>query len=518
MNVLESSSGNVHAVGSERAAPIKIAITALGGQGGGVLSQWIVDTAEANGYVAQSTSVPGVAQRTGATLYYVEIMPRSSSNRAPVLSLMPTKGDVDIVIGAEMMEAGRAMLRGLVTKDKTTLIASTHREYAISERSAMGNGIQASDNVLKAGERYADRFIAFDMAEVAAETQSVISSVLFGALAGSGKLPFARTAFEDTIRASGRAVETNLAGFSQGYLRAENKLEALEAENPSDIYRSTTPKGANLIARVRELYPTDIHDIVIHGLRRLIDYQGFRYAERYLDRLTPIAAADQTEGFELTKETARYLALWMSFEDTIRVADLKTRDTRFERVRSEVRARETEIVRVSEFLSPRPLEICELMPAPIGRLALRSRVVQKLLGVLFNKGRRVTTTSTVGFLMLFFVGGLSWYRPITLKFSEENERINEWLVLVQEAADSRNYGVAAELVELQRLVKGYSATFERGVKNYRRILAAYRLDIEKNLPPEQVAMRLRTLREAALADEDSEALEKEFSQLKLAYA
>ncbi|SQI31483.1 putative indolepyruvate oxidoreductase subunit B [Providencia alcalifaciens] len=45
--------------------PIKIAILAMGGEGGGVLADWIVNLGEENGYFAQTTSVPGVAQRTG---------------------------------------------------------------------------------------------------------------------------------------------------------------------------------------------------------------------------------------------------------------------------------------------------------------------------------------------------------------------------------------------------------------------------------------------------------------------
>ena len=80
---------------------------AMGGQGGGVLADWIVALAEAQGWIAQSTSVPGVAQRTGATIYYIEMLP-PQDGRAPVLSLMPAPGDVDVVIGAELMEAGRA--------------------------------------------------------------------------------------------------------------------------------------------------------------------------------------------------------------------------------------------------------------------------------------------------------------------------------------------------------------------------------------------------------------------------
>ncbi len=113
--------------------PLSIAILAMGGQGGGVLTDWIVALAEAQGFVAQSTSVPGVAQRTGATIYYVEML-RARDGTPPILSLMPTPGDVDIVIAAEMMEAGRSILRGLVTPDKTVLIASTHRSFAVSEK------------------------------------------------------------------------------------------------------------------------------------------------------------------------------------------------------------------------------------------------------------------------------------------------------------------------------------------------------------------------------------------------
>ena len=115
----------------------------MGGEGGGVLADWIVDLGEHNGYIAQTTSVPGVAQRTGATIYYVELYPRAQAERdggMPVLALMPLPGDVDVVLASELMEAGRAVQRGLVTPDRTTLIASTHRVYSIAEKTALGDG------------------------------------------------------------------------------------------------------------------------------------------------------------------------------------------------------------------------------------------------------------------------------------------------------------------------------------------------------------------------------------------
>ena len=144
---------------------------AMGGQGGGVLVDWIVALAEKQGWLAQATSVPGVAQRTGATIYYVEIIEADGSGRRPVLSLMPVPGEVDIVIGAELMEAGRAMQRGLVSPDRTTLIASSHRAYAVSEKIVPGDGAGDPAKVYEAARAAAKQFIAFDMAAIAEETE-----------------------------------------------------------------------------------------------------------------------------------------------------------------------------------------------------------------------------------------------------------------------------------------------------------------------------------------------------------
>ena len=130
----------------------KLAIAALGGQGGGVLTQWLLSAAEASGFLAQATSVPGVAQRTGATLYYLEFFPRASAEAAgaqPVLALMPNPGDVDLMVASELMEAGRAIQRGLVSRDRTTLVTSTHRVFTIGEKSALGDGLADSETVMQ---------------------------------------------------------------------------------------------------------------------------------------------------------------------------------------------------------------------------------------------------------------------------------------------------------------------------------------------------------------------------------
>ncbi len=204
--------------------PIKIAILAMGGEGGGVLADWIVDLGERHGHIAQSTSVAGVAQRTGATIYYLELFPRAAAEAdglSPVLAMIPTPGDVDVLIASELMEAGRAVQRGLVTADRTTLIASTHRVFSIAEKSALGDGSADAVALEQACIAAARSFIRFDMEEAGQRSGSVISAVLFGALCGSGVLPFGRAEFEATIERGGVGVAPSLRGFALGVQLAQ---------------------------------------------------------------------------------------------------------------------------------------------------------------------------------------------------------------------------------------------------------------------------------------------------------
>src|SRR3982751_750931 len=234
------------------AAPIKVAILAMGGEGGGVLADWIVDLGEANGWLAQATSVPGVAQRTGATIYYVELYPEHQAaldGAEPVLALMPLPGDVDVVLASELMECGRAVQRGLVTPDRTTLIASTHRVYSITEKTALGDGRVDSSALLAHARGAARRFVRFDMAEAAEQAGSVISAVLFGALAGTGVLPFSRGQFEATIARGGVGVAPSLKAFAAAYERAAGDGgEALFESDAAEPGATTPAHGATVAA------------------------------------------------------------------------------------------------------------------------------------------------------------------------------------------------------------------------------------------------------------------------------
>ena len=115
----------MNAAASMPQRPLSVLIAALGGQGGGVLTDWISHAARAQGLVVQATSTPGVSQRTGATTYYLEIAPASASDSpSRVLGLVPVPGQVDVLVCSELLEAARMMERGMCTPQRTTLVAS----------------------------------------------------------------------------------------------------------------------------------------------------------------------------------------------------------------------------------------------------------------------------------------------------------------------------------------------------------------------------------------------------------
>jgi indolepyruvate ferredoxin oxidoreductase, beta subunit len=502
------------------ATPFKLAIAALGGQGGAVLTGWLIEIAEANGYFVQSTSVPGVAQRTGATLYYLEFFARAAAGadgREPVMALMPVAGDVDCVIAAELVEAGRAMARGLVTPERTTLIASSHREYTISERSAMGRSVATEAELVEIARVQAKRFILFDMAAMAAKRDSVISAVLLGAIAGSAVLPFGKEAFQGAIRSGGLAVQTNLAAFEDAFQAAAagmvTKPASISSANlPTDIPMQTSSRALKpLLVRLRNL-PAPVQALALAAVRRLIDYQDPAYALLYVERIERVARletphAATSHAWSLSAATARSLALWMSFEDTIRVADLKTRAARSAEVRGEIRASPGQLVDVTEYMKPRVAEIAGTLPAFWGQRLQRSAWATQLLAR-FTGDKRVRSTTITGFLMLRSLARLKRWRRGTLRYKIENARIEAWLSHIEQLA-ADHHALAVEVARAQRLIKGYGDTHERGWRSFASLMN----QLESLQRRADGAALMARLQEAALADEEGSALTLELAML-----
>src|SRR6185436_17591356 len=188
--------------------------------------------------------------------------------------------------------------------------------------------------------------------------------------------------------------------------------------------------------------------------------------------------------------------------------DLKTRSARVARVREEIRATPDQIFGITEFMKPRIAEIAGTLPARLGKWLLGSARVCRLLDR-WTGGKQVRTRTIAGFLLLHSLAGLKRWRRATFRYQEENARIEQWLDRIAQLAEE-HHDLAVELARAQRLVKGYGETHERGWRNFNVLLE--QLDVLA--ARHNGAVLLARLQEAALADEEGRALERELATIE----
>ncbi|HEY0826198.1 MAG TPA: indolepyruvate oxidoreductase subunit beta family protein, partial [Ramlibacter sp.] len=498
-------------------APISLLICALGGEGGGVLTEWLVETARHAGYPAQATSIPGVAQRTGATTYYIEVFPvalKDLGGRRPVFSLNPVPGALDAMVSSELLETARQVGNGMSSPERTLVITSSARTLTTQERMQLGDGRADAADLLKLVRQFSRAHQVFDMGAIAKEAGTVVSAVMLGAIAGSGLFPFRREDYEAVVKAGGKGAEASLRGFAKAFdIVAQGKVQAefvsavltgnAQAGRPGLAPGSTTADGLRVDSARTSLFPQPAQEMFSLGYARLIEYQGTAYADLYAQRLQSVLAAEReadpqgSNDFAITAEMARWLALWMAFDDIVRVADLKSRASRWARVQGEVKAGEDDLLKVYDHFKPGVPEFAALLPEPLARRLQawdRRRIA---------RGRqpwalplKIGTHSVFGMLALRTLAGMKWLRPRGSRFALEQRMIEQWLQGVREGTQ-RHWALGHEIALCGRLIKGYGSTNERGKDNLLHVLE----HLARGGGAGEAAAAIRAARTAALADD-----------------
>jgi indolepyruvate ferredoxin oxidoreductase beta subunit len=290
------------------------------------------------------------------------------------------------------------------------------------------------------------------------------------------------------IRASERGVAASLRGFALGFERCGAALGAPPGVSPAPTSAAEP-------------------DLIALGHARVVEFQDAAYGELYRQRVDRLRAAERLadpqakHGGELAREGARFLALWMAFDDVVRVADLKSRASRFARVRREASAKTGDLLRIADHFKPGVTEFAGLLPQPLARRLLAwesSRRDAAPLAVAL----KLRADSISGFLALRLLASLRWLRRRGQRYAEEQGLIERWLAVVETAA-SNSWETAFELALCARLIKGYGATNERAKENFRHIM---------NHLVSTDAGTLRRAREAALADDSGSAPDAAMTQ------
>lgn len=465
-------------------APSATLCIATTGVQGAQLTDWLLTLARSQGCAMQVSFAPALTYHTSVTLTYLTLLPPGAQDATPS-ALLHRPATVACVVACDLAAADRVLQRGLVTRDQTTLIASTHHAPVLDGRRAADCSADAPSFTLKA--RAAARAVLFDMDTLARQHGGSLDAVLLGALCAAGVLPFTREAFDAAIRTGQGDPTSHRAAFAAAYERIGPPAGPASAFPLEDSLSPCAPSRAvlPLLERIRHL-PPSVHAAARQGLRRMLEYQDLEYASVYLSRLERIAARDAHVQAPLTQVMARNLAMWMCFEDTIHGA----RSCLQRRIPS---------------LPLRVEEIAGTLPVSLGRRLLRS---PRLMQWLRHRPPHGHTSSVRGRLLLHLLARLRPWRHRTLRFRQETLRIETWLSRIEQMAQ-RHYALAMELARAQRLITGFGEIHERGNRHFTTLMT--HLNTLAARP--DGAARMARLQEAALADEEGIALSRELAAL-----
>lgn len=501
--------------------PISILLCALGGEGGGVLAEWLVDAARRAGYPAQATSIPGVAQRTGATTYYLEFFPvpqAELAGRRPVFGLNPLPGLLDLLVSSELLETARQIGNGLTSSAHTRVITSSSRTLTTAEKMPLGDGRQDDAALLSIVRQHSQAHHVLDMAQLTREAGTVVSAVMLGTIAASGVLPFGRDVFEGVIHGEpgaqpGAAAQASRRGFVLGFeavqrqrelARKAHELLSIEEHFMTNPRRDGAKNTSKMPGKALAAFPQPLQERIAQGLARTTEYQDAAYGQLYLQRLQTVLAAEQQADpagdNATTHEVARWLALWMAFDDIVRVADLKSRASRWARVLGEVKAADGDLLRLYDHFKPGVPEFAALLPP---RWATR---LQRWDRARVARGRqpwalplKIGAHRVVGMLALRALAACRRLRPMGSRYATEQALIQQWLDAVVEGL-REDRALGHEIALCGRLIKGYGSTNERGKDHLLHVLQ--HLADAPSLPdPLARARAIAAVRTAALQDE-----------------
>jgi len=442
---------------------VRVLIGTVGGQGGGVLSDWLVRGLLNAGWQPQSVGLLGLSQRAGTVIYYVEANPEGDT--PPILSPFAVPGDVDLILAQEFLELGRLLQGGFAAKD-CSIIANTYRYLGTLEKMPAEGGIFSSDEIRNAAETLSDNtwlFHAQNMVTEAGLSYLSSNAILMGAVVASPAFGLPAEPFHQAIHDAGSNVEDNLTAFDLGYRmmsdgtlpRAHFQQEVVKDwqqmadERADKLSPNNSRQYEELLQTAQQTLPASLNQTLAEALYQLIDFQHGAYAQSYLDMLGEFADDEA-----LQAAYAQHLALWLTYEDSPRVAQLKTRPSRFAGIAKEHGLKPGQKIVIEDYLAPDPQQIYGILPPSLANLV-------RNIGSRFNADfenitleMKIKTSSLWGYYTMAFIGWTRRFRLSSWRHQQEMSEINRWQQAIRDWREQAPE-LALLAADAGRLIKGY---------------------------------------------------------------
>jgi indolepyruvate ferredoxin oxidoreductase beta subunit len=453
-----------------------IILAAVGGQGGGVLSEWVVTAAHRAGYQAQSISMPGMAQRGGATSLYLEIaIPEDARDTAPVVfSQYAFPRGVDVVLSQEYLELGRVLQAGY-THGGSTVVGSSHRLFAVTEKMPLWGGRTEQEALTELGHAFSGNFVVFDALDLARQRgldELAVNAILLGALAASRALPISTEQYRQAIQQTAIAVQPNQKAFdvgfafvdSGGHLQQRDKKDLNASElaqtNRGKLRPAERDGYQRLVDEARSTCPAELQDVLVEALFQLCDYQDAAYARRLLDETSVVLRLESGPPYELTRHFIRHLTPLLTYEDVIRVADFKTDPGRFEKIRRDFNVKHGDVYVLHDFFDPDMEELYGILPRSFVDRFVKPRDYQADESPPSAVPFKANVHNLVGAFPMWFLKRWRPRRTSSFRYHHEMQFVDTYLGWVKEftAAD---YQLGCLAARTGQMVKGYGRVRRR---------------------------------------------------------
>jgi hypothetical protein len=250
--------------------------------------------------------------------------------------------------------------------------------------------------------------------------------------------------------------------------------------------------------------PDSAASIVSEGIHRLMEYQGASYARLYVNRLRRfIGRPDVDEA--MFGEIARLMAMRMSYEDPIRIAQLKLAE--YEMNAGDPRAPYADDIRkfrLDELIGALPAAVAE----PLLDVLEWMNWTHKRVSIRFS------TRSRWGIRRLEIEAGLRRWRRFSVRYATERAWVERWLHMIGRSL-AKQPKAASAIVQTATMVQGYGDVYRQGLADWHAIIDGLaKPTFDGVLPLSDLAGAIAEARAAAVPDPRQAALKRTVAEIR----
>jgi hypothetical protein len=241
--------------------------------------------------------------------------------------------------------------------------------------------------------------------------------------------------------------------------------------------------------------PAGTEAIVRAGIDRLIEYQSPRYAQLYVDRLCRFVGKSGIDAV-LFGEIARLMALRMSYEDPIRIAQLKLT----EREPSADRRK----FRVDELIGCLPAVVAE----PVLDLLEWLNWARAPVSIKYSARHRWDIRR------LKIEAGLKRWRLFSIRYTKERVWVERWLHMINRSL-TKQPAAALAVIQTADMIQGYGSPYRHAQADWHAIIdGLVKPTFDGTLPLTDLAGAIAEARAAIQPDVRQTALKRRIAEIR----